>query len=595
MRAISLVILTVAVLYNAKVQADSNLFSIRGTSVSKKATPQSISIPELKDDHIETSGIHILENYDSEIDNVKIKKKNPLKDIDENLVYYTELVNIFKRFRVYDVGLSLAFLEKIQKNNTFSGDDLYLIKRTFDIFYKINTRMQEFADLYQFKSSAMSRTFASPEIKTPMVKAHLIWLSSSLMVADNMQSVHKILYMEDGSLRRIIKNTIGEKKIDAEGEKRLKALTNQINSAIEVIESSRFTQQINLVRSISADLKFILEDSENALALLQEIMINQTSTEISQGRRDFRLSAFGFNDAVIGFFNKITNILSGFFGNIAGSIRWREGYLYNNKEVAAIAEKSLRPMDIILEKSPFVLTDKLIPGHYGHVALYLGTKEQLDEIGMWNHPSLIPYQNDILQGKTILEAVRPGVRLNSIKEFMNIDEFSIVRKIDGLMSPIQVSEQITRGIDQMGKSYDFNFDISTLDKIVCSELIYVVFGHVNWPTRYRIGRPTITPDDIGEVLFQKNTRFTMIDYVLSTKRHVIQKEKIGHLADIYEYELRASDGEEIKDPQDPSNSFWKKETKCYKVSQEAMDDRGRFSYRQCKTTYKEYQYEEVGL
>jgi hypothetical protein len=177
---------------------------------------------------------------------------------------------------------------------------------------------------------------------------------------------------------------------------------------------------------------------------------------------------------------------------------------------------------------------------------------------------------------------------------MNIDEYSILRKTDGLDSSPQVAEQISRGIDQLGKDYDFNFDISTLDKIVCSELIYIVFGHVNWPTQYRLGRPTITPDDVGETLFMKNTRFTMTDYVFSTERHRIEKADINKLAEIYEYELRAENGDPIKDPADTNNSFWKKETKCYKVSEEkgpSVDSEGLFS-RICKTTYKEFYYEE---
>lgn len=580
MRAINLVILTLAMLYNVKVHADVDKGSFLG------------------DGYVELSTIRQLEDFDSAIDTIDIKKKNPLKDIDENLVQYTALVDIFKNFRVYNVGISLKLLEKIQKNNTFSGDDLYLIKRTFDVFYKLNSKMMDFGDIYQFRSSTMAKTFAAPDIKIPMVKAHLIWLSSNLMVLDHIQEVHRILYQEDGSLRRIIKNTIADQKVDAEGQKKLKNLTEQINRAVETGESSKFSQQVNLVRSIEPELKRVLENDDNALSLLSEVMTNNTSVEIAQGRRDFKISAFGITDAIIGFFNKITNFLSGFFGNIAGSIHWRKGYLYESNAALEIASSKLRPMDIILEKSPFVLTDKLIPGHYGHVAMYLGTKAQLEEIGMWNHPDIIPYQSAIESGLTILEAVRPGVRLNSVKEFLNIDELTIVRKIDGLMSPAQVSEQITRGMDQMGKSYDFNFDISTLDKIVCSELIYIVFGHVNWPTRYRIGRPTITPDDIGEILFMKNTRFQMTDYMVSTQRHRIEMEGIGHLADIYEYELRASNGEEIKDPKDPTNSFWKKETKCYMVSESndagPLRDQAAKS-RQCKTTYKEYYYEEVGI
>ncbi len=44
----------------------------------------------------------------------------------------------------------------------------------------------------------------------------------------------------------------------------------------------------------------------------------------------------------------------------------------------------------------------------------------------------------------------------------------------------------------IGEEYYFNFDISTHDKMVCSELIYIGFG-----------KPTITPDHLTEILLQK--------------------------------------------------------------------------------------------
>lgn len=568
MKTIGLFILTFLMLYNPKVKANE-----------------------------ETVSSHPLLGYEADIDSIQIKKKNPLKDIDENLANYTKLVHIFDEFRKYDVELARKLLSKIQNNNTFSGNDLYLIKKTFDLFSKLNSKMVEFGETYQFRQSTMHKSFAHPKQKLPMIKAHLIWLSSNLMVIDHIQEVHKILYLEDGSLRRIIKNSIGDKKIDAEGERKLKELTMQINQAVDVAESEKFREQIILVRSISDELEAVLQFESNTKALLKEVMINTTSMEIAQGRKNFKISAFGLEDYIMKFLSKITNALSGFFGNIAGSIQWRKGFLFDSETATEIATNALRPMDIILEKSPFVLTDKFIPGHYGHVALYLGTKKQLEEIGMWNHPDIIPYQEQIENGRTILEAVRSGVRLNTIKDFMNIDEFTVVRKLNGLESSEQIAEQITRGLDQIGKDYDFNFDISTLDKIVCSELIYVVFGHVNWPTRYRVGRATVTPDDIAEVLFQKGTPFKLSDYMVSTERHRIEKVGIDYLANIFEYELRASNGEEIKDPADPTNSFWKKETKCYNLAQPAAAENENYSsglVKTCRTTYKEYTYEEVG-
>ncbi|MBC7715241.1 MAG: hypothetical protein H7177_17985 [Rhizobacter sp.] len=572
MKTLSLFILTLLVLYNPKVHAQT----------MSPPPPGAADVIQLQDTEYELDH------------NIILKKTKPLKDVNDNLESYVQLSKLFKEYQLHNISLSTALLEKLASNKTFSGDDLYLIKRTFDIFYKMNTKMIEFGSVYQFKASTMSKTFADPENKLPMVKAHLIWLSSNLMIMDQMMEVHKILYATDGGFRRIFKNSIEAAKLSDADKSNLKELTKQVSEVKETLESSKFLQQITLVRSIQNDLRKALENEPNALSVFEEVINNNVSKQIAQGKKKFELPAFGLTDAIIGIFNKITNWLSGVFGNIAGSIQWRKGYLFQNQPALEIAKNSLRPMDIILEKSPFVLTDKLIPGHYGHVALYLGTKEQLMEIGQWNNPDIIPYWDDIEAGNTILEAVRPGVRLNSVEGFMNIDEMTIIHKIDEYSNPVAVAEQIRRGMDQMGKDYDFNFDISTLDKIVCSELIYIVFGNVSWPTRYRVGRPTVTPDDIAEVLFYKNTKFKVKDYLVSTERHRVDMATFGTLADIFEYELRAENGEEIKDPKDPTNSFWKKETKCYNLADGTGNSSDRGFFKTCKTTYKEFYYEELG-
>jgi hypothetical protein len=565
MKTLCLFILTFLVLYNPKVEAAVGEIDIRP-----------------------------MDNYDLKLDTIEIYKKKPLIDIDLNLSNFRELIYLYKNFQEYDTELTQKILQKIQNRNTLSGNDLYLIKRTFQTYFKFNQKIFEFASLYQYRGTTIAKGLVSGKAKLPIVKAHLIWLTANVVVMEHTEAVHKILYLTDNEFRRIFKNSFTPSELSLEEKTTIKQLTEQINQLVENLEKLRFGKQIILVRETALEIKNSLADDEKAISLVEELQTNKVATDIAQGKKKFKLQIFGISDAAVSIFNKITNFLSGFFGNIAGSIRSRKGYLFESEKAIQIAKNALRPMDIILEKSPFILTDKLIPGHYGHAAIYLGTKTQLEEIGMWNHPDIIPHQDEIEAGNTIIEAVRPGVRLNSVEDFMNIDEYTIIRKVDGLMSSAQVAEQISRGIDQLGKDYDFNFDISTLDKIVCSELIYIVFGHVNWPTQYRLGRPTITPDDIGESLFMKNTRFKMTDYIVSTERHKIEKANLDRLADIYDYEIRKENGDPMQDPTDPSNSFWKKETKCYKVSKDkgpTSKTSGLFS-RFCKTTYKEFYYEE---
>jgi hypothetical protein len=352
---------------------------------------------------------------------------------------------------------------------------------------------------------------------------------------------------------------------------------------VEVGDSSVYAQQIILVRQIQNDLKQVLTGNTDSIALIDIISNNTTATLIAQGKNNFRANYFFFVDTFVDFFNNVTNWLSSIFGNIAGSISWRDGHLKNDTRALAYISNQLKPMDIIFDKSPFILTDKFIPGFFGHVALYLGTEAQLKSIGMWNHPSIIPFQMQIKQGNVILEAVRSGVHLNTVQGFMNIDTFMLIRKEDGLSSPDIMIDQITRGMDQMGKPYDFNFDVQTLDKIVCSELIYIIFGNVHWPTKYRFGRSTITPDDIAEILFHKGTRFQMKTFMNSSVDNMFGLFTIDKIAGEMGYVTRPNE-----------TGYFKLTTKCLTVKApfNPLDPWGLNNVKKCQSTYAQTDYEE---
>lgn len=547
------------------------------------------------------SSTHPIEITERELEKITIKFQNPLRDVDINLKNYSSLLETFNNFKKYDVEFTYGLLAKVKNLDTLSGAELFTLRRTITTYYKINKKILDFAKVYDFGGFKMSKTFASEDRNIPLIKAHLIWLSGHLLVLDHLETMHKILYENDGKFRRIVKNALRDKNLDAEGvSKTLNDLIKMSKYTVEIGESLKFSQQINLVRAIQLDLKTILSEEASAALLVDAIVSNKTAGDLAQGKTKFQVENYTFFDSFLSAIDNVTGWLSRIFGNIAGSIHWRKGYLYKNETATEMARKNLMPMDIMIEKSPFVLTDKFIPGHYGHVAVYLGTKQQLLDIDMWNHPDIVPYQKDIEEGRVILEAVRSGVRLNTIEEFLNIDELTIMRKIDGLKNPDLLIEEITRGMDQIGKAYDFNFDISTLDKIVCSELIYITYGNVHWPTQYRLGRATITPDDVAEVLFQKNTKFKVQSFMLAKEEHRIEMVDMSYIADEFDYEKRAKDGSPIEDEQDETNSYWKKETKCYNVAGnssaegDAPNDRSSVddSKRLCKTTYKEFYYEE---
>lgn len=525
-----------------------------------------------------------VDKAERDLKEIKIRTQNPMLNIEQNLQSYSELMAIFEAFKNYDLKFTGGLLTKIRTHDTLSGDELFVLRRTITTYYKINEKILEFAKLYDYGEIKLSTALADNGANIPLIKAHLIWLSGHLLVLDHLENMHAILYKSDSVFRRIVKKSLLEKGNTAsEVSKTLNDLIKMNEYTTSKGESRKFIQQINFVRAVQDELRSVLAKELPALELANTIINNPTAIAIAQGKTKFKIDHYTVIDSVVGTFDRVTGWLSSIFGNVAGSIKWRKGHMYNNQLVSKITKRNLKPMDILVEKSPFVLTDKFIPGYYGHIAIYLGTKDQLESIGMWNHPDIIPYHKEIAAGKVILEAVRiPGVHLNTLEEFLNIDELAIIRKNDALSNEDILVDEIARGMEQIGKKYDFNFDISTLNEIVCSELIYIFYGTVHWPTQYRFGRPTITPDNAAEILFQKNTKFNMIKSMSSTEDNQVDQLSIKHIADELEYELRSSNGDPIKDPKDPTNSYFKKETKCY----------NNVIKRICKTNYKEFYYEE---
>lgn len=228
---------------------------------------------------------------------------------------------------------------------------------------------------------------------------------------------------------------------------------------------------------------------------------------------DFYLSDLR-NDSLVDF----TNDLSKWFGNTVGAVRWRTGYLYQDQKLNEEIKTLLRPLDIITEKTYFALTDKLIPGHFGHNALWLGTKEELIDMGMWDNPAIVPYQAQIESGMNIIEVDRSGTHLKSLADFMNVDEFAIMRLTKAAYASMDINLVFNVALSQMGKVYDFNFDVETTDRIVCSELLYQTFGRLYWPTKKHLGRVTITPDNVASLGLYTDSPTKLVYYVAEKDR-----------------------------------------------------------------------------
>lgn len=182
------------------------------------------------------------------------------------------------------------------------------------------------------------------------------------------------------------------------------------------------------------------------------------------------------------------------FGNAVGAVQFRHGKLFGDPAIETAIRARLQPGDILLEKTPFRLTDRFIPGHWGHVAIWIGGDAEARQL-LGDDPLLARHAPRLAAGAGVCEALRDGVQLNPLARFLDIDDICILRR-PGLQQA-ELAEHLRRSLRQLGKAYDFNFDVETADRIVCSELVYQVFTGIPWPTGKALGRWTISPDQVA--------------------------------------------------------------------------------------------------
>ena len=195
----------------------------------------------------------------------------------------------------------------------------------------------------------------------------------------------------------------------------------------------------------------------------------------------------------------ITFNLSKVFGNTIGLVEFRKGKLFGNREWTQFVGGRLQPGDLLLERTPFRLTDVFIPGHFGHVALYVGTEDELRAMDLLDHPLVVSHIQEIRAGRTIVEALRDGTQINTVEHFLNVDDLVILRPKSDAIDREDVKRAITLALSHIGKKYDFGFDTNTWDRITCSELAFDTYVNVRWPFDKVGNTYTIAPDDVASM------------------------------------------------------------------------------------------------
>jgi len=167
-------------------------------------------------------------------------------------------------------------------------------------------------------------------------------------------------------------------------------------------------------------------------------------------------------------------------------IRTAKREYFITPEILAGYRDRLQPGDILIERRNWHMTNIGIPGFWPHTALYIGTLAELDaafdQLGFQPSEKIKELSPDVYVALSsldengyplcVLEAIRPGVVLQSLEKSATCDYLGVVRPE---LPQLEKFNALLAAFSNYRKPYDLNFDFTTENELVCSELVYKAF------------------------------------------------------------------------------------------------------------------------
>lgn len=397
--------------------------------------------------------------------------------------------------RAETIAVGKRLKAQMDQKKPLSGDDLALLNIGINEHLKLRKALLQVAESHECwldgSEQEWQRRGVSPETRLYGV---MMSLSSAFLLYDN-YLLAVSLFEGDPKLRRLLNESDPGYAVTSA------ALAKVTLSYDSISNRSRVRKAIKFYEHEAKRFSHAV-DATNETTYMNLLIKQSPSYNLVRSWSPFYVVGrkLGFlggvtEDTLAGFERNGVSLFSMVFGNAVGLVETRKGKLYRQKPLRGQLQGTLQAGDILLEKTPFRLTDKLIPGYWGHAAIWIGTEKELRELGIWDNPLVSRYHEQINQGRGVVEALRSGVEMNGIDHFLNIDSIGVLRK--QTIKPEERAKVILQALRQVGKPYDFNFDVESKERVYCSKLVYLSYSGIEWHTKKSLGRTTFTPDDVA--------------------------------------------------------------------------------------------------
>jgi hypothetical protein len=454
--------------------------------------------------------------------------------LQQELAHFRTLAEQALMLRAETISVGRRIKTQLEQKKPLSGDDLEIMNIGITEHLKLRKELMEVAESHECWLDGTEQEWiargVSPEARLNGV---MMSLSSAFLLYDNyLLSIS--LFEGDAKLRRLLNEADPGYAVKSAALAKVTLSYNSINNRSRVRraikfyerEAKRFNQSVD-ANPETAYINLLIKQSPSYS------MVRTWSPFYVVGRKVGFLGGVT-EDTLSGLERNGVSLFSMVFGNAVGLVETRKGKLYRMGPVKGQLNDTLQAGDILLEKTPFRLTDKLIPGYWGHAAVWIGSEKELRELGIWDNPLVSRYHGQIRQGRGVIEALRSGVEMNKLDQFVNIDSIGVLRK--QTIGKEERGKVILQALRQVGKPYDFNFDVESKERVYCSKLVYLTYSGVEWPTKKSLGRTTFTPDDVANRALAGD--FRLILFYHNGKQ--VQQAPLERMASLMDQQVKAT-------------------------------------------------------
>ena len=170
-------------------------------------------------------------------------------------------------------------------------------------------------------------------------------------------------------------------------------------------------------------------------------------------------------------------------------------------KIAQQIQALLQPGDVIVTRKEHAMSNYFLPGYWPHVAMYVGDQQ-------------------------VVEAMKDGVRVREMSSPFGNDSVAVIRPV---LDTEIIQQAIGRARSHVGKPYDFDFDFTRADRLVCTEVVYRSYeglGAMQFSLVRRAGRQTVSAEDLLELALEEQKFQTVAVYCCELSEELLSGDEM---------------------------------------------------------------------